>query len=146
MSSCIETGNVSSAEVLDEGVVDGVGLSGSHPSESRVGTTEEVIVGERLEDAGVVLRSNQGRLGTGELEAHTLDHPLGLDALEVGDIGDGLQGDSVVHPAQARLVPLLLGTRVGLDEFHGTNTTIDLETMLFGDPRGIRTHCGMWCQ
>lgn len=90
MSSGIETRNVSSTEVLDKGVVDGVGFGGSHPSKGLVGAAEEIVVGVRLEDASVVLWPNQRRLRAGELEAYTLDHPLGLDALEVGDIGDGL--------------------------------------------------------
>ena len=135
MSSGVESRDVSSTKVLDEGVISSSRLSGGHPSKGFVGSTEEIVVGERGEDAVIILVLDKGRSGAGELEAHTVDHPLGLNALEIGDTRDSLKGDGVVNPHSAQLGPLLLGARVLVDKSQGTSATVNFETVLLGSPR-----------
>jgi len=87
VAGSIEPGYVGGTEVLNEGVVVRIGFGGGHPGEGLVGAPEEGVVGELLQDAVVVLASDQGRPRARELKTNTLDHPLRLDALEIRDAG-----------------------------------------------------------
>lgn len=130
--------NVLITEDGEEGVEGGCGVLDAETGEGVVGTTEEGGVGEVALDAVVELLRDQGRSWLGELEADGLDDPLGVDVLEVGDTDDGLQRDTIVQTLQTVGVPVLC-VGVALDEVDGSDTALNLETVLVAVERGVVT-------
>lgn len=119
----------SSSERLDDGVVSSGRLGGSEPDPGLIGTEENVVVRQTLHDAVERSDGDQGVGGAGIVELDTLEDPLDIEVLAFLKAGRAMQGNTVVQLLETDRVPVL-GSLVTLHELDGTQSTVDLKSLV----------------
>lgn len=119
----------SSSERLDDGVVGSGRLRGGKPDPGLVSAEDDVFVRQRLHDAAELSQGDGGVGAAGIVEADAVEDPLDIEVLAFLEAGRAMQGNTIVHLLEADRIPVL-GVLVVLDELDGTQSTVDLESLV----------------
>jgi len=127
VAGCVESGNVSRTEVLDEVVVGGVWFRGSKPCEGFDGALLEAGGGELGKDALVLVFGDICGDCVDPVVANAGSDPSRVGVFVLVDAYCAVQSNTVVDALEAGIRPALLVPFVFLDELHGSKSTIDFE-------------------